>query len=456
MKRAISLLVVAAAVAAPATFAPAVRAEGDVPAVAGAEAPPSMGVALANGWFFAPAPIGLGYAVVDEPDGPPFWTSFQRLGGVDALGEPISRPFILPDARVYQATQHGLLAWRPGAAHADFADLLDVMSAAGIDDWLLEQGIPRPVPVPVGPAAEPALALAAALERLGWLTEPAIRRAYFGDAPDAGRAIVHALTRYGLPASPPERFEAHEPPHVTQRFQRGVLRVVLSDETDEAEPPTAGPVAVGELLRESGLIALAALAPDRVVGGTLVARAPRPQLAWRSDRGWGTGGSAPLPASAGGGAAARASGDSPAAASGTAAHQATPVATATPVASPTAATKAGAAPQPGAVVMIRAIVNQGRAEHAVIANEGTAAQELSGWALRSATGNQTYTFPAGFTLAAGASVSVHSGAGDPATLSRPPTDLYATRSNVWRNTGDVAQLLDPNRRLVHELSYGIP
>jgi hypothetical protein len=59
-------------------------------------------------------------------------------------------------------------------------------------------------------------------------------------------------------------------------------------------------------------------------------------------------------------------------------------------------------------------------------------------------------------LAAGASVNVHSGAGDAATLNRPPTDLYATSRNVWNNSGDDALLVDPTGRVIAEKRYGTP
>jgi hypothetical protein len=167
-------------------------------------------------------------------------------------------------------------------------------------------------------------------------------------------------------------------------------------------------------------------------------------------------GSATLPGAAAAGAgvppASRAgagSPGSPAAAAGTPTAQ-RPAATATATATPTALL------QPGATIVVRAIVNQGRAEHVVIANEGGVAQMLSGWTLRSATGGQTFTFPAGISLSPGASLKVHSGSGNPSSLNRPPSDLFATSSNVWRNTGDTAELLDPSGRLVHRRSYGNP
>jgi len=407
---------------------PASAATGD--ARPAAERAAAMAIELPNGRFFVPAGETAGYALIDEPGGPPFWTAYQRLGGAAALGVPISRPFSLADGRVYQATEQALLVWQPGARHADLANVLDLMSAAGLDDWLWAQGVPYPEPLEPGTAA-------GALDRLGWLVEPAIREAYFagispGSTSTPLEALPAAIARFGLPASWPEPFEGH----VTQRFQRGVLRLLLAPESRTDDPALAGTPTVvalpaGDLLRRSGRLAPAALVPDQVVGGRLITRAPRPQLDW------------PLAA--------------PASTAAPDARGTPDLATPAPaVASATPALSATARPASGAAVIVRTVINQGRAEHVVIANVGSAAQDLSGWTLRSVSGGQSYTFPAGFVLAPGASVNVHSGAGDPATLNHPPTDLFATRANIWSNTGDVAQLLDAGGHLVSEYRYGTP
>ncbi|MGH2351906.1 MAG: lamin tail domain-containing protein [Chloroflexota bacterium] len=429
----------------------------------GATAPISAAVRLPNGFFVPTTDDGLGYAIVDETGGPPFATAFHRLGGVDGLGAPISRPFMLPDGRIYQATRYALLVWRPGATQAEVADALDLMGAAGLDDWLWARGVPRPVSETGD--ADPARAAAMALARLGWLTEPSIRQAYFGIDDGSGGitvdALLEALARYGLPASWPERFDDH----MTQRFQRGAVRVQVHGEApieppegdeprlepgnaEDAALPAAVAVPVGELLKESGLLSDAALAPDRLVGGRLVARAPRPQLAWPSDTGWGVPAPAP-PASATPAIPATSEPPPPAAAPTT---PGTPTATA----SPDSGSSDAALPQPGASVVIRTIVNEGRTEHVELANEGTVAQDLTGWTLRSVTSGQSYPFPSGFVLNSGASVHVHSGAGDPAALHRPPSDLFAVRRNIWRNTGAIAQLLDPRGQVVYEYRYGTP
>src|SRR5690349_1414326 len=48
--------------------------------------PAVLGVPLANGWFFpGAADSASGVAILDEPNGPPFWSSYQQLGGTGAL-----------------------------------------------------------------------------------------------------------------------------------------------------------------------------------------------------------------------------------------------------------------------------------------------------------------------------------------------------------------------------------
>src|SRR5947207_3019207 len=52
-----------------------------------------------------------GYAITDGGD-IPFWSEFQRLGGVAALGYPVTGRFVW-DGFVVQATQRVVLQWRP-------------------------------------------------------------------------------------------------------------------------------------------------------------------------------------------------------------------------------------------------------------------------------------------------------------------------------------------------------
>jgi hypothetical protein len=75
-----------------------------------------------------------------------------------------------------------------------------------------------------------------------------------------------------------------------------------------------------------------------------------------------------------------------------------------------------------------------------IKNTGASAQVMTGWMLVDNADNK-YTFPTGFSLAAGATVTVHSGAGGSGT--NTATDLYWGTSHVWNTSGDTAFLIRP-------------
>ncbi|HEU5315720.1 MAG TPA: lamin tail domain-containing protein, partial [Chloroflexota bacterium] len=209
------------------------------------------------------------------------------------------------------------------------------------------------------------------------------------------------------------------------------------------------------------------LAPDRFVGGLLIARAPRPLLNWPNSRGWGLPETGPrlsdtAPQRPPEGPAPAAAVTSPTPPTATPAALPAPPTPdpqrSTATSSPTTSqaprpTPTGAPPASGASLVVKAIVNEGRTEHVVVANEGTAPQELTGWTLRSGTGGQQLAFPSGFILPPGATVNLHSGNGA-STQNRPPTDLFATSQNVWNNQGDSALLVDPTGRVVSQLTYG--
>ncbi len=64
---------------------------------------------------------------------------------------------------------------------------------------------------------------------------------------------------------------------------------------------------------------------------------------------------------------------------------------------------------------------------------------MTGWKIQSVVGNQWYTFPSGFVLAAGSTVRVNSG---PDATHAPPSDLRWTAAYIWNNDGDEAKLYD--------------
>ena len=76
---------------------------------------------------------------------------------------------------------------------------------------------------------------------------------------------------------------------------------------------------------------------------------------------------------------------------------------------------------------------------------------MTGWRIWSVRGDQTYPFPGGYILEAGASVYVHSGR---EARDEPPTHLWWTARHVWNNEGDEAWLLDPQGNKIDDDWYG--
>ena len=74
------------------------------------------------------------------------------------------------------------------------------------------------------------------------------------------------------------------------------------------------------------------------------------------------------------------------------------------------------------------------AEYVVIKNISPTAQALTGWTLRDAQ-NHVFTFPT-FRLAAGKSVTVHTGRGAPSATDR----FYNSGFYIWNNNRDTATL----------------
>lgn len=158
---------------------------------------------IAAGHFYKQAAGGEdgsnGFRITDE-DGVPFWSEFERLGGVDALGYPISQRFIL-HGFICQATQRAILQWNPVEKRVRLINVMEYLSELGVDEALAKH---RLVPRPVGRVLD------AARDR--WLeSNTKIRTVYFG-APDP-------LALFGLPLSPPVQMG----PAVAMRFQRGVI-----------------------------------------------------------------------------------------------------------------------------------------------------------------------------------------------------------------------------------------
>ncbi|WP_049911278.1 lamin tail domain-containing protein [Halorubrum coriense] len=87
-------------------------------------------------------------------------------------------------------------------------------------------------------------------------------------------------------------------------------------------------------------------------------------------------------------------------------------------------------------------------EYVVLENTGNETLELSGWTIEDEAG-QRYTVPEGFKLAAGESVTIHTGSGTSTT-----TELYwGSGSPIWNNDGDTVIVSTPNGERVLEETY---
>jgi uncharacterized protein YkwD len=123
----------------------------------------------------------------------------------------------------------------------------------------------------------------------------------------------------------------------------------------------------------------------------------------------------------------------------------TPTATRTPTATSTA-TPTLLPARPG----IDYLIYEGSHEIIAIKNYGGQAQVMTDWKINSMVGNQWYYFPYGYTLAADATVRVHSG---PDAISNPPDDLLWTTAYIWNNAGDKAVLYDSVGQEVDSYCY---
>jgi uncharacterized protein YkwD len=137
----------------------------------------------------------------------------------------------------------------------------------------------------------------------------------------------------------------------------------------------------------------------------------------------------------------------------TATPTATPTSTATPGATGTATNTATVTPTPTllpANLRIDYLIYKGSHEILAITNYGGQAQIMTDWKINSVVGNQWYYFSYDYTLAAGATVRIHSG---PDAINNPPDDLLWTRVYIWNDDGDKAVLYDSVGQEVNSYCY---
>ena len=188
-----------------------------------------------------------GFAVTDE-GGVKFWSEFQRLGGVQALGYPVSKRFSSKGFTV-QVMQKGVLQWRPEVGQAWLTNVFDEMHEAGKDDWLFST---RSTPRPLDPSFDGAKPWAQVLSgRVALLDpQPPIDKRY--------ESAGDPLTFFGLPTSQVQDMGNH----MAVRLQRAVIQLWKVD----VPWAKAGEVTVangGDVAKEAGLFPAEVLAPQR-------------------------------------------------------------------------------------------------------------------------------------------------------------------------------------------------
>ncbi len=205
-----------------------------------AQTEPPLDFAVEHGRHFRQASPQNGQGFQVENGAHRMWDAYRRAGGPGVLGYPVSA--LHANNGVWmQLFTHGGMQAAAAAAPPQPVNVLELLDAAGLADWLHAQ---RQVPLPLDDGSA---SYAEAVERrLGWLHDDAIRTAYFAN-PDPARFLTwtqdDALRRFGLPMSLPGQSGAR----IVQRFQRGVMERTV----DQGAAQTW---AVGDLLIERGLL----------------------------------------------------------------------------------------------------------------------------------------------------------------------------------------------------------
>lgn len=227
-----------------------------LPAAASELAEAPLDYAIPGGHFYLQTGSGKGGFGVRDIAGVKFWTEYQRFGGPDTLGFPISRPFWGPGGFLYQAFQRGLLQWHPRAGEAVLANNIEIIEwhDRTHDLWLFHSHF---IPYPRQPRR--GIFGDEVTERLSWLTNPELKRAFLSD-PRTGEewSLEEAMGYYGLPQSEPQRFG----PFVVQRFQRIPLQLWVQPVAGMPSPGSVVGVLSGELVKDCGAIPMDATFPE--------------------------------------------------------------------------------------------------------------------------------------------------------------------------------------------------
>lgn len=206
-----------------------------------------------------------GYRITND-GGINFWSEFKRLGGVDALGYPVSQRFTL-DGFTVQATQKVIMQWRPDVQQVYFVNVFDLLHQRGMDQVLqATYQIPAQLPASFDAGQTPEQI---SKNRLALLNaDTAIAARYFD-----GRSQALAVLYDGLPTSK----VTDEGPFSTIRAQR--IAIQHWNVANPAAGIKAGDVTVvngGDIAKKLGIVPAAAAAVETAAGVSIATPTPVP------------------------------------------------------------------------------------------------------------------------------------------------------------------------------------
>ena len=191
-----------------------------------------------------------------------FWDEFQRLGGIDGAGYPISNRFPFRGFTV-QVFQNLAFQGNDKTGEVNLLNLMDDLSDLKKDKFLFEERfVPYPLAPDVNAGITPGDVPAA---RLALLAEDPVLEQYYRDAKDP-------LRRFGLPTSKVTDLGEYV---VAVRCQRTVLQRWKKDlpwaRANQVTVANAGQLAV-----EAGLFEPEALEPTQSIPPTTATSGPSP------------------------------------------------------------------------------------------------------------------------------------------------------------------------------------
>lgn len=214
---------------------------------------------IPGGHFYSQTGGGKGGYGVRDLAGVKFWSEYDRLGGPEFLGYPISKPFWGPGGYLYQGFERGLMQWRPEVGHVMLANNIEIIEwhDKAHDAWLFNE---FSIPFPRQP--KPGTFEEEAEERLSWLTNDDIRSAFLTN-PATGQEwdLADAMNYFGLPQSEPRRAG----PFIVQRFQRIPLQLWIDDVPGMPPAGSVVPLLSGHLVKECGALPYDATVPEPAI-----------------------------------------------------------------------------------------------------------------------------------------------------------------------------------------------